>query len=48
MNDSEFLTKGKVFTEDLLEAYVDYKLKNECDMVDLHPHPYEFYLYADN
>ncbi len=42
-----FLTKGDVFTEDLIEAYIGYKLENECDAVDLRPHPYEFNLYAD-
>lgn len=46
-DDHEFLLRGDVFTEDLIEAYVDYKLEQECDQVDLRPHPYEFYLYAD-
>ncbi len=47
-NDHEFLLKGDVFTPELIESYVEYKLENECDAVDLRPHPYEFYLYADN
>jgi len=46
-NDHEFLLKGDVFTKDLIETYIEYKLVNECDAVDLRPHPYEFYLYAD-
>ncbi|MFN3728523.1 MAG: type I glutamate--ammonia ligase [Fimbriimonadaceae bacterium] len=45
--DHDFLLKGDVFTSDLIETYIDYKLTNECDAVDLRPHPYEFYLYAD-
>jgi len=45
--DHEFLLKGDVFTEELIESYIEYKLLNECDAVDLRPHPYEFYLYAD-
>ncbi len=47
-NDHEFLLKGDVFTTDLIESYIAYKLEHECDAVDLRPHPYEFYLYADN
>ena len=46
-NDHEFLLKGDVFTKDLIDTYIEYKLTNECDAVDLRPHPYEFYLYAD-
>ncbi|MFQ3587151.1 MAG: type I glutamate--ammonia ligase [Fimbriimonadaceae bacterium] len=46
-DDHDFLLKGDVFTEDLVTNYVNYKLVNECDAVDLRPHPYEFYLYAD-
>lgn len=46
-DDHDFLLKGDVFTEDLVTNYVNYKLLNECDAVDLRPHPYEFYMYAD-
>lgn len=45
--DHDFLLKGDVFTEDLINAYIDFKLANECDAVDLRPHPMEFYLYSD-
>ena len=45
--DHEFLTKGGVFTEDLLEAYIDYKRETEVDAVRLRPHPYEFFLSYD-
>ena len=47
-NDHDFLLRGDVFTTELIESYIEYKLANECDAVDLRPHPYEFYLYADN
>lgn len=47
-NDHEFLLRGDVFTKELIESYIEYKLEHECDAVDLRPHPYEFYLYADN
>lgn len=47
LNDHEFLLRGDVFTKELIESYVEYKLEHECDAVDLRPHPYEFYLYAD-
>jgi glutamine synthetase len=45
--DHDFLLKGDVFTKDLIETYIAYKLEAECDAVDLRPHPYEFFLYAD-
>ena len=45
--DHEFLLKGDVFTEDLLQVWLDYKRTNEVDEVRLRPHPYEFYLYYD-
>jgi len=44
-NDHDFLTKGGVFTEDLLEAYITYKYEEEVGPVSLRPHPYEFLLY---
>jgi glutamine synthetase len=45
--DHAFLLKGDVFTEELLETFIDYKRKNEADAVRLRPHPYEFALYYD-
>jgi glutamine synthetase len=45
--DHSFLLKGDVFTEELIEAFIDYKRKNEADAVRLRPHPYEFALYYD-
>ena len=45
--DSEFLTKGDVFTEDLITTFIDWKNENEIDPIRLRPHPYEFDLYYD-
>ncbi len=46
--DHDFLTKGDVVTEDVIETWVDYKRKNEIKEIMLRPHPYEFFLYYDN
>jgi len=45
--DHEFLLKGDVFGEELLETYINYKRKAEAEAVRLRPHPYEFALYYD-
>jgi glutamine synthetase len=45
--DHDFLLKGDVFTEELLETFISYKRKNEAEAVRLRPHPYEFALYYD-
>ncbi len=45
--DHDFLLEGGVFTEDLIDTWINYKRKNEYDAVALRPHPYEFYLYYD-
>ncbi len=45
--DHAFLLKGDVFTEELLETFINYKRKNEADAIRLRPHPYEFALYYD-
>jgi len=45
--DHEFLTKGNVFTQDVIDTWLDYKRTKECDPVRLRPHPYEFALYYD-
>lgn len=46
-NDNEFLLKGDVFTEDVIETWIKYKREREVDPVRLRPHPYEFMLYYD-
>ncbi len=46
-NDSAYLLKGDVFTQDLIDTWIDYKTVNEVDAVRLRPHPYEFTMYYD-
>jgi glutamine synthetase len=46
-DDHEFLLKGDVFTEELIETFIEYKRKHEAEAVRLRPHPYEFQLYYD-
>jgi glutamine synthetase len=45
--DYEFLLVGDVFTEDLIESYLSYKVSAEVDPMRMRPHPYEFTLYYD-
>ncbi|MFO7774837.1 MAG: type I glutamate--ammonia ligase [Candidatus Hydrogenedentota bacterium] len=45
--DHEFLLKGDVFTQDVIETWLEYKRVNEVEATNLRPHPYEFYLYYD-
>ena len=45
--DHEFLTKGGVFSEELITTWIAYKRENEVDTVRLRPHPAEFGLYFD-
>ena len=45
--DHAFLLKNDVFTQDVIETWIDYKLKNEVLAMDLRPHPWEFALYYD-
>jgi glutamine synthetase len=45
--DHDFLLKGDVFSEELLETWIDYKMKNEVQAVGQRPHPFEFALYYD-
>ncbi len=45
--DNAFLRAGDVFTEDVIDTWLDYKRTRECDPIRLRPHPYEFALYFD-
>lgn len=45
--DHEFLLRGDVFTEDVINTWIAYKRENEVDAINLRPHPYEFCLYYD-
>jgi glutamine synthetase len=46
--DHKFLTARDVFTDDLIETWINYKRENELDELALRPHPYEFHLYYDS
>ena len=45
--DHAFLTKGGVFTPDLIDTWISWKRAQEVDYVRLRPHPAEFELYYD-
>ena len=45
--DHQFLLKGDVFTEELLQTYIEYKREKEVNAIRLRPHPFEFALYYD-
>jgi glutamine synthetase len=45
--DYQFLLKGDVFTEEMLNTYIDYKREKEVNALRLRPHPYEFQMYYD-
>lgn len=45
--DHDFLLKGGVFTEDVVEAWISYKIEREFNPVNLRPTPMEFFLYYD-
>ena len=46
-DDHEYLLEGGVFTEDVIEGWIGYKMDNEVSQVRLRPHPYEFHMYYD-
>jgi glutamine synthetase len=46
-DDHEYLFEGGVFTDDLVETWIDFKRTNEIDPIRLRPHPHEFELYFD-
>ena len=43
--DNAFLTKGDVFTDDVISTWLYWKRNQELDPLRLRPHPYEFDLY---
>jgi glutamine synthetase len=45
--DHSYLSEGGVFTEDLIETWIDYKRTQEILPITLRPHPHEFELYYD-
>lgn len=46
-NDNDYLKHGGVFTDDLIETWINYKMENEVKPIALRPHPYEFHLYYE-
>jgi glutamine synthetase len=46
-NDHEYMLEGGVFTDDVIEGWITYKMDSEVSQVRLRPHPYEFHLYYD-
>jgi glutamine synthetase len=45
--DHDWLTKGDVFTKDMIDTFIDFKRREEVDTMRQRPHPYEFELYHD-
>jgi glutamine synthetase len=45
--DHDYLLKGGVFTEDVIDVWIRYKREQEIDEMRIRPHPHEFYLYFD-
>ncbi|MDR6938890.1 type I glutamate--ammonia ligase [Arcanobacterium hippocoleae] len=45
--DHDYLTEGDVFTEDLIQTWIDYKREKEIAPLAQRPHPYEYSLYWD-
>ena len=45
--DHDYLLKGDVFTSDVIETWIDYKIDREVNALALRPHPWEFALYYD-
>ncbi len=45
--DHGFLLKHDVFTQDVIETWIAYKMSKEVLAMDLRPHPWEFALYYD-
>ena len=43
--DHDYLTTGGVFSEELIETYINTKRLTEFDAVRLRPHPHEFVMY---
>ena len=44
-SDHEFLLKGEVFTKDVIDYWLDWKMEEEVKAIDSRPHPHEFELY---
>lgn len=45
--DHDFLLRGDVFTEDVIDTWIWYKTTHEVEALRARPHPYEFAMYYD-
>jgi len=45
--DHEFLIENDVFTEELIQSYIEHKRSAEVDAIRQRPHPHEFSMYYD-
>ncbi len=45
--DHDFLLRGDVFTPDVIETWIQYKMDKEVIALDIRPHPFEFVQYFD-
>ena len=46
-NDHEFLLRGEIFSEKLIESWIEYKVKRELNPISEMLPPYEFAVYYD-
>ncbi|MGH8932004.1 MAG: type I glutamate--ammonia ligase [Egibacteraceae bacterium] len=46
-DDHEYLLEGGVFTPDVIDTWIAYKMDHEVSAIRLRPHPHEFHLYYD-
>ena len=46
-HDHEFLLRGEIFPQELIETWIEYKIRRELDTIRGMPHPYEFALSYD-
>ena len=46
-NDYEFLLKGDVFSQRIIDRWIEYKREREIQPLRLRPHPLEFAMYYD-
>jgi glutamine synthetase len=45
--DHQWLLEGGVFTQDVIDTWIEYKRAHEVDAIRLRPHPHEFHMYYD-
>lgn len=45
--DHDFLRRGDVFTQDVIDTWISFKMEREIRPMALRPHPFEFGLYYD-